>query len=66
MLGGRKTVIGEFLETGMISVTPVSLLSVRPRGCSQQGHIRYVLALHILLISVSDFLLFFLSKVALS
>ena len=42
MLGGRKTVICEFLGTGMISVMPVLLLSVHPRECSQQGHIRYV------------------------
>ena len=42
MLGGRKTVIFEFLGTGMISVMPVPLLSVHPRECSQQGHIRYV------------------------
>ena len=41
-LGGRKTVIFEFLGTGMISVMPVPLLSVHPRGCSQRGHIRYV------------------------
>ena len=32
MLGGRKTVICEFLRTGMISVMPVPLLSVHPRG----------------------------------
>ena len=44
MLGGRKTVICEFLGTGMISVMPVPLLSVHPRECSQQGHIRYVLS----------------------
>ena len=42
MLGGRKTVICEFLGTGMISVMPVPLLSVHPRECSPQGHIRYV------------------------
>ena len=42
MLGGRKTVICEFLGTGMISVMPVPLLSVHPREYSQQGHIRYV------------------------
>ena len=42
MLGGRKTVIFEFLGTGMISVMPVPLLSVHPRECSQRGHIRYV------------------------
>lgn len=42
MLGGRKTVICEFLGTGMISVMPVPLLSVHPRECSQRGHIRYV------------------------
>ena len=42
MLGGRKTVICEFLGTGMISVMPVSLLSVHPWEYSQQGHIRYV------------------------
>lgn len=41
MLGGRKTVICEFLGTGMISVIPISLLSIYPRRCSQ-GHIRYV------------------------
>ena len=41
-LGGRKTVICEFLGTGMISVMPVPLLSVHPREYSQQGHIRYV------------------------
>lgn len=44
MLGGRKTVIFEFLGTGMISVMPVPLLSVHPRECSQQGHTRYVLS----------------------
>ncbi len=42
MFGGRKTVICEFLGTGMISVMPVPLLSVHPREYSQQGHIRYV------------------------
>ncbi len=42
MGGVRKTAICEFLKTGMISVMPVSLLSVNPRGCSQQGHIQYV------------------------
>ena len=42
MLGGRKTVVCEFLGTGMISVMPVPLLSVHPRECSPQGHIRYV------------------------
>ena len=42
MLGGRKTVICEFLGTGMISVMPVPLLSVHPQEYSQQGHIRYV------------------------
>ena len=42
MLGGHKTVICEFLGTGMISVMPVPLLSVHPREYSQQGHIRYV------------------------
>lgn len=42
MLGGRKTVICEFLGTGMISVMPVPLLSVHPREYSQQGRIRYV------------------------
>ena len=42
MLGGRKTVICEFLGTGMISVMPVPLLSVHPREYSPQGHIRYV------------------------
>ena len=42
MLGGRKTVICEFLGTGMISVMPVPLLSVHTREYSQQGHIRYV------------------------
>ena len=36
MLGGRKTVICEFLGTGMILVMPVPLLSVHPRECSQQ------------------------------
>ena len=35
MLGGRKTVICEFLGTGMISVMPVPLLSVHPREYSQ-------------------------------
>ena len=42
MLGGRKTVICEFLGTGMILVMPVPLLSVHPQEYSQQGHIRYV------------------------
>ena len=32
MLGGRKTVICEFLGTGMISVIPVPLLAVHPQG----------------------------------
>ena len=41
MLGGRKTVICEFLGTGMMSVMPVPLLLVHPRECSQRGHIRY-------------------------
>lgn len=41
-LGGRKTVICEFLGAGMISVMPVPLLLVHPREYSQQGHIRYV------------------------
>ena len=31
MLGGRKTVIFEFLGTGMISVMPVPLLPVHSR-----------------------------------
>ena len=34
MLGGRKTVICEFLGTGVISVMPVPLLPVYPRECS--------------------------------
>ncbi len=31
-LGARKTVIIEFLGTGMISVMPVPLLEAQPRG----------------------------------
>ena len=42
MLSGRKTVIGEFFGTGMISVMPVPLLSIHPQEYSQQGHIQYV------------------------
>ena len=43
MLGGRKTVICEFLGTGMILVIPVPLLSVHLQEHSQQSHIRYPL-----------------------
>gem|GEM_PF-2834627 len=41
-LPAGKTVILQFLGTGMISVMPVPLLAARPRGCSPRGHIRYV------------------------
>lgn len=36
MLGGRKTVIFEFLGTGMISVMPVPLLSVHPQDVANK------------------------------